>query len=174
MAPHPPFSVHRTVAEDIPPILALLAATSFFKAHEISVAQDVLNDAIHSLNDYFSFTAYKNDSPVGWICFGPTPCTDNTFDVYWIAVAPDYHRFGIGSYLLSYAEARISTVDGRLIVIETAGNERYASTRAFYEKIGYVATATVPDYYAQDDAKIIYVKYLCPHEKITPVRTQHT
>jgi hypothetical protein len=44
--------------------------------------------------------------------------------------------------------------------VETASQQKYAPTRAFYERCGYTATATLPDFYSPGDDKIIYSKSL--------------
>ena len=36
------------------------------------------------------------DRPVGYVCYGPTPMTFGTYDLYWIAVDPTWHGRGIG------------------------------------------------------------------------------
>ena len=58
----------------------------------------------------------------GWICWGPTPCTLGTCDLYWIVVDPAQHSAGIGSLLLAEMEQQLAGV-ARLIVVETAGRD---------------------------------------------------
>jgi D-alanine-D-alanine ligase len=96
---------------------------------------------------------------VGWICWGPTPCTLGTFDLYWMAVDPAAQGAGVGSALITEMEQRLAGV-GRLIVVETAGRADYAPTRAFYEARGYRVAAVIPDFYAPGDAQVIYAKTL--------------
>ena len=36
----------------------------------------------------------------GWICWGPTPCTLGTYDLYWMAVDPALQGSGIGTALV--------------------------------------------------------------------------
>ena len=50
----------------------------------------------------------------------------------------------------------------RLIVVETAGREDYAPTRAFYEARGYRRAAVIPDFYAPGDDQVVYVKFFTP------------
>ena len=58
---------------------------------------------------------------VGWVCFGQTPCTVGTYDIYWIAVAPGMQGKGVGAALMAKAETLIAQQGGRLAVVETSG-----------------------------------------------------
>jgi hypothetical protein len=46
------------------------------------------------------------------------------------------------------------------VYIDTSGRAQYASTRAFYEKNGYVCEARLKDFYAPGDDRVIYSKVL--------------
>ncbi len=143
-------------------ILALVAGTGYFRDDELPVAQEVLDEALKAgpAGHYQSLTALADGEPVGWICFGPTPCTLGTFDIYWIAVARTHQGQGIGARLLQRAEAMMRVRHGRLAVIETSGQERYGSTRGFYLKCGYHEDARIAEFYAPGDDKVIYTKSL--------------
>jgi hypothetical protein len=46
-----------------------------------------------------------------------------------------------------------------MLVVETSSRADYAPTRKFYEVRGYVASATVTDFYAPGDHRVIYAKH---------------
>ncbi len=96
--------------------------------------------------------------PVGWICWGPTPCTLGTFDIYWIGVAPAWQGRGIGRALTNFAEQAITEHGGRLFVVETSSREAYIPTRRFYEALGYWEAGRLPDFYGPGDDKVIFLK----------------
>ena len=101
------------------------------------------------------------DSTVeGYICYGPTPLTEATWDVYWMAVARDRQGQGIGSALLKSAEKEISEHQGRLVMIETSSTPLYERTRRFHVGEGYEAICRIPDFYAPGDDKLIMQKRL--------------
>ena len=156
----PAISVRYTRPEDKPGILLMLKETNFFRPQELLVAEEVLNDALAKGADghYQSFAAEEGGTLVGWVCFGPTPCTVDTFDIYWLVVAPHKQRNGVGAYLMQYATSLIKNRSGRLIIAETSGHPRYQSTRRFYEKMNYSPVSCVRDFYALGDDKVIYVK----------------
>jgi D-alanine-D-alanine ligase len=152
--------MRRTEVLDRAYILRLLAETAFFRDDELAVAREVLDDALAGGpdGDYQSYTAVLGGKAVGWVCFGPTPCTLGTFDLYWIAVSPSAQGKGVGAALMNLAENRIARRGGRLVIVETSGREQYNSTRKFYLKLGYQQAANIPDFYAPNDPKIVYVK----------------
>lgn len=153
-------SIRKAAAADRRAVIDIIRATDFFRPVEIEIAGEVFDDAAAGKpgNTYQSYAAEADGQVVGWICFGPTPCTLGTFDVYWIAVHPAMQRHHIGTQLLAFAEAQIRRQNGRLIVIETSGSEKYLPTRNFYQRSGYVLAAEVKDFYAPGDAKWIFTK----------------
>jgi len=104
--------------------------------------------------------ATVGDDITGFVCFGRSPLTDATFDLFWIAVDPRHERNGVGSALLGAAEHRMRARRGRMVVIETSGAVHYRRQRAFYRKHGYRRVARIPDYFGPGEARIIYTKPL--------------
>ncbi len=83
---------------------------------------------------------------------------DSVFDLYWIAADPRPGPRGIGSFLLQAVEQRVAARGARMLVIETASNPLYHKTISFYRKHGYREEGRVPDFYADSDDRIIFVK----------------
>lgn len=108
---------------------------------------------------YYGLGADIDDRLVGWICWGETPCTERTWDLYWLAVDPAAHGKGIGRALVEEMEQRLKG-KARLVSIDTSGRTDYAPTRAFYAACGYQAVAIVPDFYAAGDDQVIFTKKL--------------
>ena len=147
--------------EDRSRIKAITEDNGLFREEEVRVALEVFDAAVGGDPSYSAIVAERQGRVAGWVCWGATPCTVGTYDMYWLAVDPAFHGEGIGSRLVVDMERRLSGV-GRLIVVETAGRPDYAPTRAFYEARGYTRTATVPDFYAPGDDLVVYVKGLGP------------
>lgn len=139
-----------------------IKATNFFRPDEVDVAMEVFDDALKNGPDghYQSYVIDENNTPVGWVCFGPTPCTIGTYDLYWIAVDPACQSKGYGRILMTFAEQQIKKRGGRLVIVETSGRPGYIATRKFYLKIGYLESSRVWDFYAPADDKVIYIKRL--------------
>ncbi len=135
-------------------------AAGLFRDVEIPIALEVFDEAVRAgpRNEPYSALGADVDGHLaGWICWGPTPCTLGTYDLYWMAVDPALHGTGIGTALLLEMECRLAGV-ARLIVVETAGRPDYGPTRAFYQARGYRAAATIPDFYAPGDDQVVFVK----------------
>ena len=110
-------------------------------------------------SDYLFLGAFTpEDALVGYACYGPTPGTDRTYDLYWIAVDPAMHGTGIGTTLLTEVERRLKGQHARLLVVETSSRSDYAPTRAFYRRCGYRESARVHEFYAPGDDRIIFTK----------------
>lgn len=134
-------------------------AVGVFREEETAVALDVFDEAIRNEpgNTYQLLGVDVEGRLAGWICWGPTPCTLGTYDLYWMAVDPALQGAGVGTALLTEMERRLAGV-ARLVVIETAGRPDYLPTRRFYESRGYTAAATLPDFYAPGDDQVVYLK----------------
>jgi ribosomal protein S18 acetylase RimI-like enzyme len=96
----------------------------------------------------------------GYACFGATPLTQGTFDLYWIAVDPVLHGAGVGRALMRAVEDAVRGEGGRLLLIETASKPSYAKTRAFYIAWRCEEVARIKDFYAVGDDKVIYARRL--------------
>ncbi len=126
------------------------------------------------LDGYLFLGAFTPDEKlIGYACYGATPDTDRTWDLYWIAVDPSAQGTGSGTTLLSEVERRLSGLHARMLVVETSSRSDYAPTRAFYLARGYGEAARVRDFYAVSDDRIIFTKRfpnaprgaeLCHHE----------
>ena len=136
-----------------------------FHDDEVPVALEVFDGAIagavspSATPDYTALGADVEGRLVGWICWGPTPCTLGTYDLYWMAVDPHAQHAGVGTLLIDEMERRLAG-RARLVIVETAGRPAYAATRAFYRARGYRPAARIPDFYAPDDDLIVFTKSL--------------
>jgi len=148
--------------EDKPSIMQILRSTPEFKPSEVVIAEELIDSYLSDpcQSGYYILVAELDTSVAGYICFGPTPLTEGTWDIYWIAVAQDRQRQGIGSVLLDSAEKNIREAEGRLSIIETSSTPLYANTRNFYSRHGYEIIARLLDFYALGDDKLILQKRL--------------
>ena len=148
-----------------PRLETILRRTSVFRSDEVDVAVELFDESL-SDPDYLFLGAFTPENElVGYACYGPTPGTDRTWDLYWIAVDPSVQGTGGGTTLLSEVERRLRELDARMLVVETSSRPDYAATRAFYARRGYAEAARVGNFYAPDDDRIIYTKRLAPHTR---------
>ena len=148
--------------KDRPALMEILRNTPEFKPSEVEVAEEVidsyLNDPVNS--GYSILVAGDVSTIVGYICYGPTPLTEGTWDLYWEAVLREKQGQGIGSTLMKAAEERIRKANGRLALIETSSKPEYEKTRRFHLKNGYCEVARIPDFYSPGDDKVVLQKLL--------------
>jgi ribosomal protein S18 acetylase RimI-like enzyme len=142
------------------PLERLTRATGLFREEEVATAVELLDEHLAGDADYRFVGAFAQDELVGFACWGPTPGTEGTHDLYWIVVDPSRQGAGIGTELLRDVEGRLKADGGRLVVVETSSRRDYAPTRAFYERRGYTRAATIPGYYAPGDDLVVYTKDL--------------
>ena len=141
----------------------IVESTGFFTPEEIEVAVDLVDAGLsgESISDYlFLFCEDSSGKVLGYTCYGRIPCTQGSFDLYWIAVHKDSQGLGIGRGLLEMTEGKIKKTGGMRVYIETSSRDLYKPTQGFYLNAGYYPEATLEDYYSPGDSKIIYVKHL--------------
>jgi N-acetylglutamate synthase-like GNAT family acetyltransferase len=148
------------VAQDVDRIGALVASTGFFNAAEVEVAADLVGERLGkgARSGYDFILAERGSALVAFACYGLIYGTRNSFELYWIAVAPGEQRRGLGGETYARAEAAMRHAGAKHIYADTSSSERYAPTRGFYCRMGFAEQAHLPDFYAPGDGKIIYAK----------------
>lgn len=154
-----------TRASDAEAVGRLVEDTGFFSPDEQGIAVELVEErltrGVESGYEFlFADDPENNDQLLGYTCFGPIPATQSSFDLYWIAVSPTMQRQGVGASLVAETERLARQMGAVRLFVDTAGRPEYAPTRAFYERLGYHLEASLTDFYAPGDAKIIYAKTL--------------
>ena len=143
-------------------VMSILERTAMFTPGEIAVAEEVMDACLDrpEQNDYEAVVFEDGErSLAGYAAFGPTPLTEGTYDLYWIAVAPERQGAGVGRRLMEWVEDRLRQSGGRLLLIETSSQSRYEPTRRFYLGLGYREAARIAGFYKPGDDRVIYAKY---------------
>jgi len=156
--------------QDREPLAALLRRIENFIPEEIDVAIELIDEAIlrPELSGYRCVVALETkgeeDVPAGYICFGRTPMTERTYDLYWIAVDQTFRGKGIGVKLLrAMDEVCLQASEGRAIIrVETSSKESYRGTLQFYLNDGFEIAGRIPQFYRDDDDLYIIYKALGP------------
>ena len=152
----------------------ILVATKVFRSEEINVAIELFDEVYGTpiavdknpnyapaSSDYIFLGAFTPEEELaGFACYGPTPGTDRTYDLYWIAVHPSAQGTGSGTILLNEVERRLKGQNARMLVVETSSRSDYKNTRGFYFRCGYVESARACDFYAPADDRITFTKRL--------------
>lgn len=69
-------------------------------------------------------------------------------------------RAGRGAALVRHVEAELQAEGARVLLIETSCVEAFAAQRRFYLRRGYRQEASIQDFYADGDDKVIFWKSL--------------
>jgi ribosomal protein S18 acetylase RimI-like enzyme len=142
---------------------SLLRKIAEFGPDQVSLILDLLSVYLKQLGqmEYIFYVAVSaQDQILGFICYGPTPLTQGTFDIYWLGVDPDCAGQGIAVRLLHKVEKTILAGSGRLIVIEQSTTPANSAIRAFFLKNGYCQQGTIADFYRPAEDRLTFVKYL--------------
>ena len=149
--------------EDRRTVLDIIQATEMFTPDEITVAAELIDIYLDQpeQRDYCLVVAENEDGRVvGYLSYGPTPLTEGTYDLYWMAVASGEQGRGHGRELVNWLEEEVRAAGGRMILIETSSQPKYEKTRRFYTGLNYQEVSRIPDFYRKGDDCITYVKSL--------------
>jgi len=109
---------------------------------------------------YFFLISQENEVITGFICYGPHALTAGAYDIYWIAVDPEFQNRGIGRAMIHQVEEEVERLNGNLLILETSSTPSYQPARDFYARIGFTLEATVHDFYAPHDHLVIFTKHV--------------
>ena len=76
------------LAEDRTAIERMLRDAGVFRDGEVAIGLEVFDGSVAGDAAYHSVVAELGGGVAGWICWGPTPCTVGTWDMYGLAVSP--------------------------------------------------------------------------------------
>jgi ribosomal protein S18 acetylase RimI-like enzyme len=147
--------------KDREPLVALVSRVETFSQEEVRCAIELVDLALTLNNpDYTILVADRDGTLVGYVCYGPTPMTEGTYDLYWIASDSAVRGQGVGASLISGMEADMRRRGARAIRVETSATEAYGPTRGFYASMKYTEEARFRDFYKVGDDLIILAKRL--------------
>lgn len=156
-------SFRRTIKpSDVGAIVAMVRSTGFFSKEELAIAKELAQEKLQNKKgcSYRFLFAQRHDQVVGYTCYGRIPGTQSSFDIYWIVVDKKYQGRGLGKTLMAKTEQLIVQSGGKRVYVETSSRKQYKPTHAFYECCGYRREASLKNFYAKGDSKIIYSKAL--------------
>lgn len=132
-----------------------------FRPEEESCALELLEAVLSPPpeNTYQGLLATdESDLAVAYACFGATPMTAATFDLYWMVTSPACRGKGFGKALLAGVESTVRAQGGQLIRIETSSLEGEGGARRFYEREGYRTVGLIADFYRPGDDLVTLAK----------------
>jgi ribosomal protein S18 acetylase RimI-like enzyme len=153
--------IRTATAADGSQIQDITARAGVFSQEEVECVGDIWEEYATQGPEwcgYYFIVERAGDRVRGFACYGPRDLASGVFDLYWIAVDPDLRGSGVGRRLLTACEEGVRQAGGRMLIAETSGTAPYDSTRKFYSSMGYIAEATIRDFYTDGDDLVIFVK----------------
>ncbi len=153
--------IRKTVSGDRQELAEILDRTANLTGDEKQCAVELLDiyfkDPLQK--DYFFMTASDDSGrPVGYVCYGPRPLADAVYDLYWIVVAPDRQKTGVGRRLLEKTVEVLTVSGARMLAAETSGLPEYEAARGFYLRSGFTEEARIREFYRPGDDLVVYIK----------------
>jgi len=153
-------------------LIDIISQGAGFRSAEIECAIELLDAALAPADDepsdgegYEARVAVSDDAGapervLGYACFGATPMTDGTVDLYWLVMGREVRGQGLGGALYAGLEAELKQRGVRIIRVETSSLEGQGGARRFYEKTGFRLAGAIPDFYRQGDDLLVFAKVL--------------
>ena len=145
-------------SDDVGKITDLVQECGNFREDEIEIATELVQEHLNQgVSSGYEFLLLEKADILGaFACWGPIPGSVGSYDLYWLAVAPDFQGAGLGTLLFKESIQQIFSQGGRQIFIETSSRDNYLSAQRFYQRQGAELMARLPDFYQIDDDKLIF------------------
>ena len=121
-----------------------------------------LKEYIGEIDNLDTYTAWHEKELVGF--FSIKYHFETSADLYVLAIKPDFHGLGIGSYLYNLVEAEMKKKEIRFIQVKTlspkAKNKEYLQTLKFYSKMGFVPLEDFPTLWGEGTPCLQMVKHI--------------
>lgn len=155
-------AIRPLAAADRALLIDALHSDGTFLDEEVEVAVELIDANLSSGDkDYIVRVADVDGRPAcGYICFGRTPMTEATWDLYWIVTHADARGLGLASALINAMEQEIVQSGGGAIRVETSQKDSHDAARRLYARLGYPQVARFRDFYRAGDDLIVYYKQL--------------
>ncbi|MEM7756684.1 MAG: GNAT family N-acetyltransferase [Cyanobacteria bacterium P01_A01_bin.40] len=143
--------------DDLPALKTVIDANELFPSNMLD---DMISDYFNNEDSHDYWFTYDEDQPVAIAYCAPEKMTQGTWNLYLIAVHPNYQGSGRGTSMLQNIEQKLSSRGERILLVETSGLDSFNRTRAFYRQCGYEQEAQIREFYQAGEDKIIFRKSL--------------
>jgi ribosomal protein S18 acetylase RimI-like enzyme len=149
--------VRQAKPEDVQALKSVIDANGLFPADMLDsmIANFFASNSANEM--WFTIDA---DGPKAVAYCAPERMTQGTWNLFLIAVHPNYQRKGYGAILTRHIERQLKQQGERVLLIETSGLPEFEGTRSFYDHLGYEREASIRDFYAAGEDKIVFRKAL--------------
>lgn len=150
-------NIRAVTPNDLPDLKTVIEANKLFPS---DLLDDMILDYFHNENDSEFWFTYEDSKPVAIAYCAPERMTEGTWNLYLIAVHPDYQKQGIGTFMMHYIEQLLTARGERILLVETSSLQTFEGTREFYRQCGYNEEARIREFYQMGEDKIAFRKSL--------------
>lgn len=144
-------------SSDIVPLLDMLQKSGQFDDEGLLHVRDTLNNYFSGESGELWFSA-EQEGLAGIAYCAPEVMTNDVWNLLMLWISPDHQRQGVGNALIKLIEKELRNKHARLLLVETSSLIDFSAARAFYSKQGFIKEATIRNYYAINDDKVIFIK----------------
>jgi len=153
-----PYHIRPVIAEDLSSLKIVITANELFPSEMLD---DMLSDYLsNEQSQEIWLSATVANKPIAITFCAPEKMTEGTWNLYLIAVHPEYQRQGIGTTIERHVEKTLTAQGERILLVETSGLASFAKTRKFYHRCGYQEEARIREFYQAGEDKIVFRKSL--------------
>ena len=151
--------IRATESQDAAEIMNIVRESGQFDDDSLKYVEDTLLQHLQNPSSALWLTA-DDGGPVGVAYCIPEPVANGTWNLLMLWTRSDVHRRGYGGQLVNQIEAELQARAARLLIVETSGLAEFAAARAFYLKSGFKHEATIQNFFAPGDNKLVFTKQL--------------
>ncbi|NJK57133.1 MAG: GNAT family N-acetyltransferase [Pleurocapsa sp. SU_5_0] len=142
---------------DLPDLKVVIEANDLFPS---DMLDEMISGYFNQKSESEYWFTYEDSKPVAIAYCGLERMTEGTWNLYLIAVHPDYQGQGLGTSMLHYIEQMLTARGERVMLVETSSLGTFEGTREFYRKCGYDEEARIREFYQAGEDKIVFRKSL--------------
>lgn len=151
--------IRPTTPQDAPSILSLAAALALFEPQQLEQLGLLFAASAEPSADPCPFWLVDDAGEAG--ISGASYCepermTEGTWNLQFIGIRPEQQRQGRGTALMQAVEQSLRQRKARIMLVETAAC--MASNHVFYTSCGFEREATIRDFYAAGEDKVVFRK----------------
>jgi ribosomal protein S18 acetylase RimI-like enzyme len=149
--------IRQTVPSDTHAILSIIKESGQFDDDGLAHVQQTLATHFEDHDSSIWLTA-DDGEPVGVAYCAPEPVASGTWNLQMLWTRTDRQGRGHGAALIQKVGDEIGARGARLLIVETSSLAEFAHARAFYAKCGFEQEATIKNFFAAGDDKVVFTR----------------
>ena len=151
-------AVRKAEKRDINQLKAIVDSSGLFPSEYL---EEMMSDYLENeATQDIWFTKEQDNKVVAVGYCEPEKFTEGTYNLLAIGVLKELQGQGIGREMMTYIEQVLKEQSVRVLIVETSSADAFELTRKFYQDLGYHHEATIREFWAEGDDKVIFWKKL--------------